>query len=184
MQPLLIAGVLAGYRFLQKITGIELSPALKISILVFIFMAMFLAVEFNFYRRISIYDKILHSLSGIIFFFLGFTLFLHIAGPHETLRSNPLLAVLFSLFFAIAVAGCWEIFEFSVDHLFGMDCQKGSLTDTMGDIICGTSGATLTGVFQFISLRSRVQPKVSDDSDQFGLENAYVPVERQDSFIG
>ena len=48
--------------------------------------------------------------------------------------------------FATAAAGAWEIWEFTTDSLFGLTAQNGSLTDTMWDIICGTSVGIVTAI--------------------------------------
>lgn len=153
LQPILIASVLTGLRLILKITDIELNPFLRASLLIFIFMAMFMAVEFDFYTKIPIFDKILHSLSGIIFFFVGLTIFQHINKNSEKIQINTPTVVLFCLFFSFSVASCWEIFEFTVDRIFGFNCQRGSLFDTMGDIICGTSSASVTGLYVYARFR-------------------------------
>ena len=44
------------------------------------------------------------------------------------------------MFFSIAGAGIWEIYEFTADNLLGINMQ-GDNTNTMGDIISGTLGA-------------------------------------------
>ena len=53
--------------------------------------------------------------------------------------------VVFSLLFAIACAGVWEIWEFSTDQIFGFTAQNNSLHDTMWDIICGTVAISQIG---------------------------------------
>jgi uncharacterized membrane protein YjdF len=46
------------------------------------------------------------------------------------------IAVLFSC----SCAAFWEIYEFTVDNLLGMESQGGN-TNTMGDIVAGVLGA-------------------------------------------
>ena len=52
----------------------------------------------------------------------------------------------FSIFFAMAVAGGWEIWEFTTDQLLGFASQNNSLIDTMLDIICGTVMGVITNI--------------------------------------
>jgi uncharacterized membrane protein YjdF len=118
-------------------------------------MSMFLAEILNFYTKIPFYDKILHLISGIMLFFLGQALYKRIESKQNEFQTNTTIMVLFSMFFSIAMAGCWEIFEFSCDRIFGYHLQLDSLFDTMGDIICGTTTAVLTAIFVLSSYRAK-----------------------------
>jgi uncharacterized membrane protein YjdF len=152
IQSVVMFSLVFGFRFIQFIGDIKLYDQLKLFVLIFIFMAIFLAEILNFYSRIPIFDKILHSSSGVMLFFVGQALYEHI----HNLSKNPMdttVMILFSMFFAIAMAGSWEIFEFSMDRLMGYHLQNDSLFDTMGDIICGTSTATITALISSILLR-------------------------------
>lgn len=62
-----------------------------------------------------------------------------------SLPSN--IIIWFAFLFTVAMAGMWEIYEFTVDHLFGLHSQNGSLTDTMMDMICGTLGAVVVAFY-------------------------------------
>jgi len=150
---IIIVFLLLGYRFVQVITNIKFHDLLKLSLLIFIFMAMFLAEILNFYSRIPIFDKILHSLSGAMLFFVGQALYKRVEKSQKVIKSNTTVMILFSMFFSIAMAGCWEIFEFSMDRLLGYHLQNDSLFDTMGDIICGTSMAIITAILSFVLFR-------------------------------
>ena len=52
--------------------------------------------------------------------------------------------LIFVVIFATAVAGVWEIWEFTTDSLFGLVAQNDNLHDTMWDIICGTIVGIIT----------------------------------------
>lgn len=145
LQPLLIVAVLCVMKELIKITKIDIFPALRFSILAFIFVTMFLANEFGGYTIIPHLDKIEHFFSGVILCFLGLSIYNHL-NNNEIDNLNLKTMVLFSLFFSIAMAGIWEIHEFTTDKLFGLRSQNASLDDTMGDIICGTIGAVVACV--------------------------------------
>ena len=52
--------------------------------------------------------------------------------------------LLFIFIFCVALAGCWELWEFTGDRLFGFQSQNNSLIDSMMDIICGTIGGIIS----------------------------------------
>lgn len=112
-------------------------PDLYYFILVgFAFFAQYLGMMWNFYTDIGVYDLIVHFSSGIIFAFFG-KYFYEILKGDDT---NYALKIFFSLGFAHLVAVIWEIYEFSVDQLFGMQTQGVGITDTMTDLISATIG--------------------------------------------
>ena len=147
--------ILMSLNKLISFTKIKLPDAMMTAIYSFIVVAMFLADELGFYSKIPYLDKLEHLASGIILCCLAKVIYDHITAKDDQKSSNKLIPVLFCTFFAIAMAGCWEIFEFSLDHLFGLNCQRGSLWDTMTDIICGTSTSVLTGIYQYVSLTKK-----------------------------
>lgn len=146
LQPVLIVATLLLIRLLTKLTKIKLFSALRFSILMFIFIAMFLANEFGFYSIIPGLDKIEHLFSGIILCFVGL-LILKRTNSNKITNFNPITITLFCLFFSVAMAACWEIYEYSTDKLLGLKSQNDSLEDTMRDIICGTIGAIVTSFY-------------------------------------
>ncbi|MNR31841.1 hypothetical protein D3C85_1493800 [compost metagenome] len=123
---------------------------------------MFVANEFGYYGVIPFLDKIEHLFSGVILCFIGLLIYSKASGGHQDGEesSSSRVAVWLCLFFSIAMAGVWEIYEFVTDHLFGLDSQNGSLLDTMTDIICGTVGATLTACYLAIKAKNRTLPLV------------------------
>lgn len=147
LQAGLIITVVLLFRGLIVWTKSELPPLLRFSVLIFITITMLLANLFNMYAVIPYLDKIEHLLSGAILFFVGQFILLRMVkrAGESSLPIN--ITLWFSFYFAVAMAGVWEIYEFTVDHLFGLHAQNGSLTDTMLDIICGTLGAATTFIY-------------------------------------
>ncbi|WP_339318271.1 hypothetical protein [Paenibacillus sp. FSL R10-2734] len=150
LQAGLIILVLLLFRGLITWTKSELPPALQFSVLVFITITMMLANLFNLYGVIPYLDKIEHLLSGVILFFVGQFMWIKMAKRkgQDVLPSN--IIIWFAFLFAVAMAGMWEIYEFTVDHLFGLNSQNGSLTDTMIDMICGTVSAVVASFYLFV----------------------------------
>lgn len=146
-EPVLIVAVLLGIKYLLKRTKITLFPILKFFILLFIFVAMFLGNEFGYYSKIPFLDKFEHLVSGVILFYVGLTLYEYLNRDIQSVRVHPKLVIWFGIFFSVAMAGAWEIWEYTGDNLLGFRSQNGSLNDTMKDIICGTIGAAVTGIY-------------------------------------
>lgn len=149
LQPLLIVLVLTIIKVLINSIKIPISFSLRFSVLAFIFIAMFFANEFSGYSIIPYLDKIEHLSSGVILFFVGSLIF-DLVNKNEKNKPNVKTMILLSLFFAISMAGIWEVYEFTTDKLFGLRSQNNSLTDTMVDIICGTVGALFTSIYTYL----------------------------------
>ncbi|MBE6088513.1 MAG: hypothetical protein E7206_10830 [Clostridium beijerinckii] len=166
LQPILIILVLTVIKVLINKSRIPISTGLRFSVLAFIFVTMFFANEFKGYSFIPYLDKIEHLSSGVILFYIG-SLILELINKNETNKLNVKTIILFSLFFAIAMAGVWEIYEFTTDRLFGLRSQNNSLVDTMGDIICGSIGALFTSIYTYknFKVNSKVSSEVIGDSD-------------------
>jgi hypothetical protein len=56
---------------------------------------------------------------------------------------------LFAFMFALGLGALWEIFEFAMDSIFGLNMQKSGLVDTMWDLIVDTVGALIIALLGF-----------------------------------
>ena len=148
---MLTFGAIVFVKFIFKVTFLKRSKASYTAALIFIFLAMYLGNILNFYTVISSYDKILHLLSGIIIGIIGLIIYAYFTKEYMK-KLNPRFSILFIFIFCVALAGCWEIWEFTGDRFFGFNSQNGSLFDTMMDIICGTIGGiiSLFPIYKFI----------------------------------
>lgn len=160
-QAVLIVAVLLLIRLVVKWTKTTMFTSLRFCVLLFIFVTMFIANEFGYYGVIPYLDKMEHLFSGVILCFIGLLIYIKSAGHLQgTEPPSSQVAVWFCLFFSVAMAGVWEIYEFATDHLFGLNSQNGSLVDTMTDIICGTAGAILTTCYLALKARRKSLPLV------------------------
>ncbi|WP_373232714.1 hypothetical protein [Cohnella sp.] len=166
IQALLIIMVLLLIRVVVKWTKSEWFPALRFSVLFFITVAMLFANLFGFYGVIPYLDKMEHVLSGVILCFVGLLVLRKMIQNQEVSQFSSRIGVWFALFFSIAMAGCWEIFEFTTDRLFGLLSQNGSLSDTMVDIICGTVGAAGTALYLAYKAKRHPLSILSGNEDQ------------------
>ncbi|MEX2575878.1 MAG: hypothetical protein WD382_04425, partial [Halofilum sp. (in: g-proteobacteria)] len=110
--------------------------------IVFVFASLYLGEVHDYYARYWWWDIVLHAASGFLLGIVGFLL-VHVMNEMTDvgMHMKPGFVAFFAFLFAVGVGALWEIFEFGMDQLFGMNMQKGmlgdpsGLTDTMWDLI-------------------------------------------------
>jgi hypothetical protein len=118
----------------------------------FIYGALFLGEIRSFYTRFWWWDIILHAGSGLALGFIGF-LILYSLYKNKKLTLNPGLLAMFSFCFALTLGTIWEIFEFAMDNIFGLNMQKNGLRDTMWDLIIDATGAFIASVSGYMYVK-------------------------------
>ena len=129
---------------------IHIPPELQLAAIGFVFASLFLGEVHGYYTRFWWWDILLHTSSGFLLGILGFLL-VHIMNETEKLQLHMKagFVAFFAFLFALGVGALWEIFEFTMDLLFGMNMQKpmlgdpSGLTDTMWDLIVDALGALI-----------------------------------------
>lgn len=107
-----------------------------------IFISIFLGTTLKFYGLIPQFDFFLHISFGIVASVLSLP-FIKFFLNKLNLNINKIhiLFIIFIIFcFSTTCGTLWEIYEFSIDNLFGLNTQNNSLLDTMSDIIANTMG--------------------------------------------
>ncbi len=137
---------------IAKRLRIHLPVEMQFVIVLFIYAALFLGETKNYYVTIWWWDLLMHSLSGIGFGFVGFII-LYTLYTYQRVEASPILISVFSFCFAVAIGVLWEIFEFTMDNLFGLNMQKSGLLDTMSDLIIDSIGAFLVSVSGFVYMK-------------------------------
>lgn len=135
---------------------------------IFLFCAVYLGEVRNFFFVIPNWDMILHFFSGAMLGALGFTLVTLLNNEERVrIQLSPLFVCLFAFCFAIAIGAIWEIYEFVMDGLLGMNMQKfrledgtlligrEALRDTMEDLITDASAALLVTVIGALTMKKR-----------------------------
>lgn len=99
-----------------------------------------------FYYILTGWDKLLHTLAGVMFVFVGTFFYDLLAG--DSARAS--MRILFGVLFSIAVAAVWEFFEFGMDIFFGMDMQNDTVISGFTSYLLGDSMA-VTGALRDIT---------------------------------
>lgn len=130
--------------------AVQIPSEFQVLALAFVFAALFLGEVRSYYDKFWWWDIALHSTSGVLMGILGFLLvYVLNASQKIAISMTPQFVAFFAFMFAVAVGAIWEIFEFSIDSMFGARMQKAmfndpsGLTDTMWDMIVNTIGAAL-----------------------------------------
>lgn len=133
--------------------------------LIFLWAAIFLGEVQNFYYKFRYWDLILHTLSGGMIGFIGFSFVDILNNENEHVQLNPFFVAFFAFCFAMALGAIWEIYEFLCDGFLRTNMQKFALesgvklvgrdavSDTMGDLIVDSLGALVASTIGYISIR-------------------------------
>ena len=99
------------------------------------------------------------------------------------MRLSPLFLAVFAFCFSAAIGTVWEIFEFTVDGVLGVNMQKfmledgtqligrEALSDTMYDIIVDTGSAFVMSAIGFFSIKRRERAAKKDIAEKEISEN-------------
>lgn len=139
---------------------IFIPPELELLTIAFVFAALYLGETHDYYGRFWWWDVALHTTSGVLLGILGFLLVYVLNGiPRLDLRMQPGFVAFFAFCFALAVGTLWEIFEFAMDELAGMNMQKpflgdpSGLIDTMWDLIVDALGALTIALSGYLYMK-------------------------------
>jgi len=133
---------------------IDYPSEFEILILFFIYASVYLGDMHDFYLKFWWWDIPLHALSGMIFGAVGFSLIYILNSSQRTgIKLTPGFMAAFAFCFSLAAGSLWEIYEFLMDELFGMELQRFGLKDNMWDMIFNTAGAFLVSLLGYRYLR-------------------------------
>lgn len=132
---------------LDKIKVYQMDEVLIFFYYFFLLLALVMGSILKFYYKIWWFDLFTHFISGFMTSIIAFIL----------LQKNKLVnkkykwfGFLFILIFTIAIAACWEYFEFTGDKLFHSDTQwvaETGVDDTMTDMLIATFAGLLSSIY-------------------------------------
>ena len=97
-----------------------------------------IGIAFRGYGRFPFYDKVVHTLSGVVFGLLGVIFYYLMKKDRTIVPRDGIFAGYFAVSFACTIGMLWEVWEYSMDFIFHSDPQHALTTgvhDTMQDMI-------------------------------------------------
>jgi hypothetical protein len=171
----LTAAQVAGVMFLttaptrlSRRFSVYIPPEFEALAIAFIFASLFLGEIHRYYDRFWWWDLALHAGSGLLFGLIGFTLVYALNQERRIhLHMQPGFVAIFAFAFSVAAGAIWEIFEFTMDNLFGLNMQKSGLVDTMWDLIVDTIGSATIAIVGYTYMKSGEQSFAQKWIDRF-----------------
>ncbi len=155
---------------------LDLPPEILSFIEVFIFLGMYLGEIKDAFFFFPQWDTLLHFLSGILIALMGFLL-IYPLYMQKPAKAYAYLILLFTVSFAIAAGGVWELIEYGIDVIFHPvpPMQRSGLPDTMGDIAIESFSALLTGIAAYLFVLKKGHSKFFEKiAKDFMEHNKYL----------
>lgn len=161
--------------FLSNKNILYIPSDIQIFILIFVFASLYLGELRNFYYHFWWWDTLLHTFSGIILGFIGFTLiyFLNREEDIDVILS-PLFIGVFAFSFAVTFGVFWEIFEFAMDNIFALNMQKSGLVDTMWDLIADCIGGGIAAYYGYNYLKKDMKSYFEEALKKVLKDNSHL----------
>lgn len=140
---------------LGKRFAVVIPPEFEVLAVIFIYASLFLGEVHGYYIKYWWWDAVLHTGSGFLLGILGFLL-VYVLNEKDDIgiHMRPRFVALFAFMFAVGIGALWEIFEFAMDQVFGLNMQKSGLVDTMWDLIVDSLGALIIALLGWSYLHS------------------------------
>ena len=171
-QCLLAVVVMFVPSIIQKKFSVAIPNYMYVMYFIFLYCAIYLGEIRNFYYLIPSWDLWLHTFSGAMLGALGFSLVSILNDSKSVpITLSPFFVALFALCFAMACGVIWEIYEFTLDGIMGLNMQKyalengalligrSALEDTMGDLIVDTLGALAVCAVGYVAIKGKRKGK-------------------------
>lgn len=141
---------------------IHIPAEFELLTIAFVFAALFLGETRDYYGKFWWWDIALHTTSGGLLGIFG-VLLVYVLNKDSAVdvHLRPNFIAFFAFCFAMMVGAIWEIFEFFMDQVFGMNMQKpmlgdaSGLTDTMWDLIVDGIGAAVLSIAAYVYMKRR-----------------------------
>ncbi|MDD3072533.1 MAG: hypothetical protein PHH17_01395 [Candidatus Pacebacteria bacterium] len=171
-------------KIIERSYKIELPAEFQVLIVLFAYAGVFLGGVGEFYVKFWWWDSMLHFLAGIGLGFIGF-LILYVLYKNNKFKASHGTIAIFAFCFALSLGVLWEIFEFSVDSLFGENMQRArdlcdleyfcdsrlGVIDTMIDLILDAMGALIASFSSYLYLKRKEIPIFNRMIKRFEEEN-------------
>lgn len=155
---------------LQRSIAVRLPITFEIIFFTFIYASVFLGNVQNYYNKFEWWDTLMHSISGFLIGFVGFTI-MFIFFSQKKIKASPSLISVFSFSLAMSMGAIWEIYEYLMDITFGLSMQGNGLPDTMEDLMLDAGGALVIAILGYIYLKFKNQGFIQRMLKDFLQEN-------------
>lgn len=165
--------LLPGLYLLRRLTHWEGGWQLETYIYIFTYLGWSLGGAAQFYGLIPYFDKMVHCLSGVFVAVLALAFYRMLERGHSREGENPITAYLFVFFASMAVAGMFELCEYTLAPILGRDLQHvldTGVSDTMGDMFVCLLG-TLVIVALMIRSHHGKHDFLTDAAEVFVAQN-------------
>ncbi len=170
VQLAMMMGIIILPEQLKERIGLKIPLALETSLTVFAFCGFVLGDVFDFYKKIPVWDSILHALSGVLLAYGGFVIIDYFVKKENVAISlNHIGICIGVILFSLSIGALWEIGEYLVDDIFGTNNQQymkttrgtlynnkdvpleghEALADTMKDLMLDLAGATAVSTIYY-----------------------------------
>jgi len=159
--------------FINRKTGFEVPVFMESMFVAFCFCSLILGDVADFYGKFEWWDSLQHGISGILLGILGFSI-INIFNRKEYggLRFPPIFVSIWMVFFAMSLGAIWEIAEFIIDGMLGINTQQylagsgtfdntdplvghDALRDTMEDLMLDLAGSLLIAMAGYFELKKQ-----------------------------
>lgn len=156
-----------------KRSNIRIPALFQIIIMLFVFASMYLGEIHSYFYRFTWWDRMLHTSSAVLLGYIGFLLIYALNKDKRMhIHLSPFFMALFSFCFALMIGTMWEVFEYAVDSLLGINMQKArnleqiygsfdtrlGVKDTMQDLIVDAIGALFVSLLGYIHIKRKQPP--------------------------
>lgn len=134
---------------------VEVMPETQTGLNIFIFTAVCIGSTVNNRTEFEHIDLLTHFIAGVISAYFGYDLANIIFRKRGYL--GPAISSFFSICFAQFIAVGWEIYEFSMDSIYGLNLQRREtgILDTMTDF-CVCAAGSVIGMLAIAFLRNGI----------------------------
>ncbi len=138
--------------FLKEKFNIKLPQLLELVIILFLYATLFLGEIENYYYVYWWWDILMHGVSALALGFLGIGV-LYALDRATIIKAKPSTLAFFGFCFAVAMGAIWEVFEFTIDGIFGTNMLKSGLMGTFGDLMVDIFGGFTAAVLGYFYMR-------------------------------
>lgn len=156
-----------------RVSGIVMPPGLSTGVLGFCLAAFVLGEAAGLYRDSAVWDLLLHALASAVLALAGVAMALLPTAGAPPRTAAWVLGVL-AVGFAALVGAAWELFEFSIDQVFGTNAQRSGLPDTMGDVAANLAGAVYGAMAGIVRLSTGARWPLSGLLAEFCARNPII----------